>query len=159
LEERLENERLNEEFGLPGQPPDEISRLENKQESSSSRFENLQEESVAGEALDLAVASETTTDEAPGKHVHPGSPDPVVDHPLVEDLRTHKPSAADHMLSGTAEERVPQNHLEIQLWSPPAPQDIVEIQSWSFERGQWRKSDHLLVDPSDTSPIERLARK
>ncbi|CAG8947720.1 unnamed protein product [Penicillium salamii] len=149
LEERLENERLNEELDLPGQPPDETSRLEDRQDPSSSSSENLQEESVTGEVLDLAAASETTTDEAPVEHVHPGSPDPVVDHsrppPVVEDLRAHTPSAADHMPSMTAEELVPQNHIEIQLWS--------------LERGEWRRSDRLHIDPSNPSLMERVAKK
>ncbi|KAJ6018563.1 hypothetical protein N7522_002027 [Penicillium canescens] len=147
LEERLENERLNEEFDLPGQPPDETSRLEDRQDPSSSSSENLQEESATREVL--AAASETTTDEAPAEHVHPGSPDPVVDHPppppVVEDLRAHTPSAADHMPSKTAEDRVPQNHIEVQLWS--------------LERGEWRRSDRLHIDPSNPSLMERVAQK
>jgi hypothetical protein len=149
LEERLENERLNEEFDLPGQPPDETSRLEDRQDPSSSSSENLQEESVTREVLDLAAASETTSDEAPAEHVHPGSPGPVVDHPppppVVKDLRSHTPSAADHMPSRTAEDRVLQNHIEIQLWS--------------LERGEWRRSDRLRIDPSDPSLMERVAQK
>ncbi|KAJ6071560.1 hypothetical protein N7499_009574 [Penicillium canescens] len=141
LEERLENERLNEEFDLPGQPLDETPRLENRQDPSSSSSENLQEESVNREVLDLAAASETTTDEAPAEYVHPGSLDPVVDHPppppVVEDLRAHTPSAADHMPSRTAEDRAPQNHIEIQLWS--------------LERREWTRSDRLRIHPSDPS--------
>ncbi|OGE50255.1 hypothetical protein PENARI_c017G02423 [Penicillium arizonense] len=98
--------------------PNDQTRVDSNDLSSSSS-ENLQEESVTREVLGLAAASETTTDEAPAEHVHPGSRDPVVDHPppppVVEDLRAHTPSAADNMPSRTAEDRVPQNHIEIQL--------------------------------------------
>ncbi|KAJ5267784.1 hypothetical protein N7478_010592 [Penicillium angulare] len=38
-------------------------------------------------------------------------------------------------------------------------QPLIEIKFWSLERGQWNQSDCLLVDPSDPSPLERLARK
>jgi hypothetical protein len=38
-------------------------------------------------------------------------------------------------------------------------QPFIEIKFWSLERGQWNQSDCLLVDPSDPSPMERLARK
>ncbi|KAJ5976610.1 hypothetical protein N7481_010317 [Penicillium waksmanii] len=38
-------------------------------------------------------------------------------------------------------------------------QRLIDIKFWSLERGQWSQSDCLLVDPSDPSPMERLARK
>ncbi|KAJ5976578.1 hypothetical protein N7481_010285 [Penicillium waksmanii] len=38
-------------------------------------------------------------------------------------------------------------------------QELIEIKFWSLERSQWNQSDCLLVDPSDPSPMERLARK
>jgi hypothetical protein len=66
---------------------------------------------MAREVLDPIATLETTTDEALVEHVRLGSPDPVVDHlppPLVvEDLRAYIPTAADHMLLRTAEDRVP----------------------------------------------------
>ncbi|KAK4936789.1 hypothetical protein LTR66_015289, partial [Elasticomyces elasticus] len=142
LEERLENERLNEEFGLPEQPPDEeISRLENRQNPSLLSSENRPGESVTGKSLNRAAASDTVTDETPAEHVHSGSPEPVVDLPPlppgVENLRAHTPRAADHIPLMMAEERVPQNHIEIQLWS--------------LERGEWRPCDRLRIDPSNPS--------
>jgi hypothetical protein len=72
---------------------------------------------VIREVLDFTAALETTTDEALVEYIHLGSPDPVIDHPppppVVEDLRANTPSAADHMLLRTAEDRVPQNHIKI----------------------------------------------
>jgi hypothetical protein len=38
-------------------------------------------------------------------------------------------------------------------------QRLIDIKFWSLERGQWNQSDSLLVDPSDPSAMERLARK
>ncbi|KAJ5569140.1 hypothetical protein N7450_011626 [Penicillium hetheringtonii] len=35
----------------------------------------------------------------------------------------------------------------------------VEIRFWSLERGEWNQSDCLLIDRSDPSPVERVARK
>lgn len=42
--------------------------------------------------------------------------------------------------------------------APPQP-TLVEISFWSFERGQWKQSDRVRVNPSDPSPVERIARK
>lgn len=42
-------------------------------------------------------------------------------------------------------------------WQPS--QEVVEIQFWYFEREEWRRSDCLLVNPADPSPVERLAEK
>ncbi|KAJ5569191.1 hypothetical protein N7450_011677 [Penicillium hetheringtonii] len=35
----------------------------------------------------------------------------------------------------------------------------VGIRFWSLERGEWNQSDCLLIDRSDPSPVERVARK
>lgn len=42
--------------------------------------------------------------------------------------------------------------------TPPQP-TLVEVFFWSFERGQWKPSDRVRVDPSDPSPVERIAKK
>ena len=38
-------------------------------------------------------------------------------------------------------------------------QQHIEVKFWSLERGKWNLSDCLLVDRSDPSPAERVARK
>jgi hypothetical protein len=38
-------------------------------------------------------------------------------------------------------------------------QKLIEIKFWSLERGQWNQSDCLLVDRTDPTPVERIARK
>ncbi|KAJ5569081.1 hypothetical protein N7450_011567 [Penicillium hetheringtonii] len=40
---------------------------------------------------------------------------------------------------------------------PPLTQHV-EIRFWSLERGEWNQSDFLLIDRSDPSPVERVAR-
>lgn len=42
--------------------------------------------------------------------------------------------------------------------APPQP-TLVEMSFWSFERGELKQSDRLRVDPSDPSPVERIAKK
>jgi hypothetical protein len=49
------------------------------------------------------------------------------------------------MPSRTADKRVPQNHIQIQLWS--------------LERREWRQSDRLGLDLSNPSLMERVAQK
>ncbi|KAJ6112292.1 hypothetical protein N7523_002114 [Penicillium sp. IBT 18751x] len=154
LEERLENERLNEELCLPEQPlAEETSRLENRQDPPSSSFENRPEESVR-DALDTAAAPDTLTHEAPVEPLNPGTSEPAVEilkisppmpGEVAEDLPVQTSSAADHMPLRTIEERIPQNEIEVQLWS--------------LERGEWRRSDRLRVNPSDPSLLERVAQK
>lgn len=41
----------------------------------------------------------------------------------------------------------------------PQPPAFVEISFWSYKREEWKRSDSLRVDPSDPSPVERIARK
>lgn len=41
----------------------------------------------------------------------------------------------------------------------PLPPALVEISFWALEREEWKQSDRLQVDPSDPSPVERIARK
>jgi hypothetical protein len=38
-------------------------------------------------------------------------------------------------------------------------EQLIDIKFWSLERGRWNQSDHLRVDRSDPSPVERVARK
>ncbi|CBF84445.1 hypothetical protein AN9021.2 [Aspergillus nidulans FGSC A4] len=37
--------------------------------------------------------------------------------------------------------------------------ELVEFTFWSLERGQWRRADHLWVDPADTFRVELIAKK
>ncbi|GKZ98529.1 hypothetical protein AnigIFM59636_003519 [Aspergillus niger] len=41
----------------------------------------------------------------------------------------------------------------------PVSSDYVNISFWSFGRDEWRQSDCLRVNPSDPSPVSRIARK
>lgn len=60
-----------------------------------------------------------------------------------------------------------QGDSNIRSHSPPAniimqvgeTPPYVGITFWSYERDDWRLSDNLQVDPSDPSPVERVARK
>jgi hypothetical protein len=46
-----------------------------------------------------------------------------------------------------------------QIGEIPPLSEFVEITFWSYEREDWRLSDHLEVAPSDPSPVERVAKK
>lgn len=148
LEKRLADERLHEELTLSDQPPaEETPRLDPSQSSS----ENRPSESV-GE--DATAAPNTVTNEVPAELVNLRALEPVIEETnstpppaktSSEDLRVHASSAADHTPSRTAEGQVSQRHIEIQLWS--------------LERGEWKRSDRIHIDPSDPSLMERVARK
>ncbi|KAL6229549.1 hypothetical protein BDW75DRAFT_249578 [Aspergillus navahoensis] len=45
--------------------------------------------------------------------------------------------------------------VSVKSHAPP----YVEITIWIYERDDWRLSDRLQVDPSDPSPVERVAKK
>jgi hypothetical protein len=133
LEEELEGERLNEELGLSNQaqvPPVDSPQLEERRNSPPLAASN---ESALQGHPDLehpAFAPNVNHDQLPVS-LHDGQPESTVQNP--------------DQIGATV--------------SPQAQQGLVEIQFWAFERGQWRKSDRLLVDPSDPSPLERVARK
>ncbi|GFF61571.1 conserved hypothetical protein, partial [Aspergillus udagawae] len=46
-----------------------------------------------------------------------------------------------------------------QVGETPPLSEYVEISFWNYEREAWRLSDHLEIDPSDPSPVERVAKK
>ncbi|KAJ5974799.1 hypothetical protein N7481_008506 [Penicillium waksmanii] len=69
------------------------------------------------------------------------------------------PTSADQQAEATYREI---EHIGTKNADPncqASTQQLIEIKFWSLERGQWNQSDCLLVDRSDPSPMERLARK
>ncbi|KAJ5051284.1 hypothetical protein NUH16_003065 [Penicillium rubens] len=67
--------------------------------------------------------------------VNPGTTGPVVEHPPpppAGDLPAQTSSAANHMFSGTVEERPLQKHIKIEIWS--------------LERGERERSDRLHIN-------------
>ncbi|KAJ5443130.1 hypothetical protein N7445_004243 [Penicillium cf. griseofulvum] len=150
LEERLENERLHQELGeLEHSRNEKPSPQEDRQDSSPLRLEYRSEEPAHGDVVDAVVAPDAITHEALVEPLRPETPrsaiDPHPTPPVAEDIPASDSSAADLMPSRAVEQRPPQNHIEIELWS--------------LERGEWRRSDRLRVDPSDPSPLERVAQK
>ncbi|KAI2791699.1 hypothetical protein POX_c04568 [Penicillium oxalicum] len=99
-------------------------------------------------------AINVTSPDLPSVPLHDGQPESIVENSdegtLVsrDVIRKHSshPSSTDD--SGSTGAVLPQPQ--------PGP---VEIHFWAFEREQWRQCDRLLVNPSDPSPLERLARK
>ncbi|KAJ5588730.1 hypothetical protein N7537_011408 [Penicillium hordei] len=150
LEERLENERLHQELGELEQPRNgKPSPQEDRQDSSPLRLEYRSEEPAHGHVVDAVVASDAITHEALVEPLRPGTPGSAIDPhptpPVAEDTSVPDSSVAGLMPSRAVEQRPPQQHIEIELWS--------------LERGEWRRSDRLRVDPSDPSPLERVAQK
>lgn len=129
LEEELERERLEEELGL------------SNQEQPVPEFSPRPQE-----GQDLPP---TAPDDQPGDRALVQTITPTQD-PSLAFLHERHPVASTRNSS---------------IQSPPAtteappPQELIEISFWSFEREEWRQSDRLQVDPSDPSPVERIARK
>jgi hypothetical protein len=132
LEEEMGRERLNEELGLSNQarlPPGDSPGFEDRQNSLVTGNEPV----LSGhtEIKHSASALNFTGQDLSRVSLREGQPEFTVENP---DQR------------GAAV-------------SPQPQQGPVEIQFWAFEREQWRQSDRLLVDPSNTSPVEQRARK
>lgn len=150
LEERLENERLHQELGELEQPRNgKPSPQGDRQDSSPLRLEYRSEEPAHENVADGIVAPDAVTHEALVVPLHPGTPEPAVDlhppPPVTEDIPATDSPTADLIPPRAVEQRPPQKHIEIEVWS--------------LERGNWRRSDRLRVDPSDLSPLERVAQK
>lgn len=155
MEKRLADERLYEELNLPDQSlAEETSRPENRQDISPATSVRRPEVPVRAEALDAAAASNTITNTVPAEPVYPKTqepaiedinPSPPVAEEAIEDPQDQTSSAADHTPSRTVEGEVTRNHIEIMICS--------------LERGEWKRSDRLHIDPSDPSLLERVAQK
>jgi hypothetical protein len=134
LEEELERERLNDELSQHNQgqlPPGDSPRLEDRQNSTP-----------------LAAGNEP----AP-----PGHAD--IENPVSALNITNQDLSPVSLRGGQPESTVENPDQPPAAVSPQAQQGHVEIQFLALEREQWRKSDRILVDLSDPSPLERLARK
>nr|XP_001393307.2 hypothetical protein ANI_1_2604074 [Aspergillus niger CBS 513.88] len=132
LEEELERERLEEELGL-----------------------SHQEQPVLEPNPDVAQAAvpEPSQDPSPASH-HEEQPEPPVEN--LEHVAPTTHDDASHPLGQgpPADDAGPPAPVEA-----PQPPAFVEVCFWRFEREEWKRSDRLRVDPSDPSPVERIARK
>ncbi|KAK9604418.1 hypothetical protein V6Z93_002386 [Aspergillus fumigatus] len=72
--------------------------------------------------------------------------------PAQERVSASSPVQGDRSIRS----RSPSGDIIAQVTEAPP---YVEITIWSYERDDWRLSDRLQVDPSDPSPVERVARK
>ncbi|KAI1829420.1 hypothetical protein DTO006G1_9636 [Penicillium roqueforti] len=157
LEEELERERLNEELGLSSQaqpPSGDTPRLEDRQNSPWPASDQEPAVRVQTDMEHTTSATNVANHDLPPVPLREGQPESSVENPdqitpisrdVIRHPSSHTSSADD---SGHAVAVSPQPH-----------QGPVEIHFWAFEREQWRQSDRLLVNPSDPSPLERLARK
>ncbi|KAJ5900386.1 uncharacterized protein N7473_004456 [Penicillium subrubescens] len=157
LEQELERERLNEELGLSNQgqlPPGDSPQFEDRQNSLAPASDNEPAAPVHADIEHPSSAPNVTSHDLSPVSRREGQPELTVKNPdqirpisrdVVRTLSTHA-SSTDESRAGEADSSQPQ-------------QGPVEIQFLALEREQWRQSDRLLVDPSDPSPLERLARK
>jgi hypothetical protein len=123
-------------------------------------------DSVAGDPLETAAAvqnsdrgipegrSSAAQRERPLTQLNAGKPElPAVSGATIAPVtpegsasRSPAASAGPALPTGATEER-------------PPPTTPVEVSFWSFERGDWQLTNVVRVDPSDPSPVERVARK
>ncbi|KAL4891360.1 hypothetical protein BDV59DRAFT_68017 [Aspergillus ambiguus] len=68
-------------------------------------------------------------------------------------FRQEEPELGESRSHGAPAHNIPQ------VGETPPPSGYVDITFWSYEREDWRLSDHLQVDPSHPSPVERVAKK
>lgn len=138
LEERLERERLEEDFGVSHQEQPVL-------EPSSGPAE--------GQNPPL-----TGADNQPAEVTHTENTDlvqAVVAEPTQDPLPASRP---EEQPETSVESRPTDTEPPISVEATPPP-GFVEISFWSFEREEWKQTDRLKVDPSDPSPVERIAKK
>ncbi|KAJ5589606.1 hypothetical protein N7537_012284 [Penicillium hordei] len=125
------------------------SPQEDRQDLSPLRLKYRSEEPAYRYVVDAVVASDAITYEALVEPLRLGTLGSAIDPhptpPVAEDTSVPDSSVAGLMPLRAVEQRPPQQYIEIELWS--------------LERGEWRRSDRLRVDPLDPSPLERVAQK
>ncbi|KAL5335663.1 hypothetical protein BJX70DRAFT_374791 [Aspergillus crustosus] len=140
LEEELERERLEGELGIQEQSAlEQSARFQERQNSLPRSFDNQ-----------LAKVPHTDPDSALTVRHHEGHTELDVRDVGGLSTRDDGGNIFSPTLTGDGHTRV------ASLLLPPGQ---VEISFWTFEREEWRQSDHFQVDPLDPSPVERLARK
>lgn len=153
LEEELETERLNEELGLSNQAQvssRELPQVEDRQNSPPLASDGEQAVHARTDGELTTPSLNLTNTDLPPVPLPDNQPELTVENgdeaqEIIRESSTHRSSTDD---SSPAEAVLPQPQ-----------QGPVEIHFWTFDREQWRQCDHLLVNPSDSSPLERLARK
>ncbi|RMJ21831.1 hypothetical protein PHISP_07297 [Aspergillus sp. HF37] len=158
LEEGLERERLEEEFGLSHQEQPVLEpspRPPEKQNLPLRAPDDQPAEVTHAKDTDLAqaIVAEPTQNRLPASR-REGQPGTSVKNPelTASSTRDDAGNPLNQRPSADAEPPMPAD-------APPLPPALVEISFWSFERDEWKQSDRLRVDPSDPSPVERIARK
>ncbi|RAK94832.1 uncharacterized protein BO80DRAFT_420270 [Aspergillus ibericus CBS 121593] len=155
LEEEIERERLEEELGLSNQerPISEMPFRAHERQVSSPR-------------IPANEPPKETHNEGPGSIREPiaeptRKSSPVSDHADLPELIVENPEIAAPAIrdnTNNPRTRSPPEYDQPAGQTPVLP-DLVEISFWTFEREEWRQSDRLRVNPSDPSPVERVARK
>lgn len=157
LEAELERERLEEELGLSNQEqpaPDLSPRPQEGQNSPARPPDKQLTEVTHTRDPDLAQAAlpEPTQDPSPGSRLE-GQPEPPAENLELVALTTRDGDSNPESQNPPADDAGPLTMME----APPPT--LVEISFWTFEQEEWKQSDRLQVDPSDPSPVERVARK
>jgi hypothetical protein len=159
LEEDLERERLEEEFGRSHQerPALEPSPRSPEGQNSPLRVPDDQPAEVThtkNTELAQAVIAEPTQEPLPASR-REGQPETSVENPELV-ASTTRDDVGNSLSQTPPADAEPPTSVE----APPQPAPaLVEVSFWSFERGEWKQSDRLRVDPTDPSPVERVARK
>ncbi|KAL3439931.1 hypothetical protein BJX65DRAFT_291353 [Aspergillus insuetus] len=150
LEEQLEQERLESELSLSNhepRTPEQSTEFLGRQSSLPKTPNNDLAEAVLHPGPGSAPTARLgpTQDSLPASR-HEGQPAALVGDQEHVVAPPGQGSSADAAGSTTVE-------------APQPPPGFVEISFWTFERGGWRQSDRLSVDPSDPSLVERVAKK
>ncbi|CAI7626187.1 unnamed protein product [Penicillium pancosmium] len=97
-----------------------------------------------------APASDTAPGDALVESIRSGRSEPI-----IEPQRPHPAAQALHARACSAN----QTSSILPAVEERSSPDYPEIQLWTLQRGEWRRSDRLQVDPSNPSLLERVAQK
>lgn len=158
LDEELERERLHQELGLPNRerpilepsprPPEVANSTPSPPDAQPGGVTHTEDPGIAQTA-----ATEPIQGSAPASHNEGAEPQANLEHsaPTTQ--------GDDSQLSQNPPVNVAGTLTTAEAPPPPPPAGTVEISFWAFEREEWRLSNRVRVDPSDPSPVERIARK
>jgi hypothetical protein len=120
-------------------------------------LDGLRRAQVEQEELEKRMESDRLNEELNMLYHNQASPRALLQSGHTQNLLP--PISADQQAEATNREA---EHIRTRNADPNcqvSTQRLIDIKFWSLERGQWNQSDSLLVDPSDPSAMERLARK
>ncbi|PYH76418.1 hypothetical protein BO82DRAFT_426169 [Aspergillus uvarum CBS 121591] len=154
VEEDLERERFEEEFGHPYQDhsgPNPTLLDEPYGSTQNANATQLSESKHNMKPKAPQAADPETAETSAAIYLSDGE-----SRSLVENSDSLCPGATNVTSSAQSSVEADAAPNATDQKEPPS---LVEISFWVFEREHWRKTDYIKVNPSNTAPVERMAKK